>query len=169
MSGFCFRFIGQEIHMKFIKYCLFIVAATFFVSSCGNDDPPTVDENPTSAYSTLELSLHDGDEKRWTLTKEVFNGTDITGSFDACELDNVYIYDIFDVYGIDAGASKCEVNPEEDFRRGYFELNEEEMTMKLGFSDTSYVVDIKELSSEMLQWSVKIESGDVIERTFTAN
>lgn len=152
-----------------MKLKLFSVALSmvFFMFSCGDDDP--VFEPPASEYSTLELSLHGGSEKRWNLKKELLNGKDITSSFKTCELDNVYLYDASNKYSIDAGTEKCTENPEADVNRGYFKMDEEKMELELGLSDTTYFVSIKELTSEKLQWSIEIENGDVIDRTFSTN
>lgn len=151
-----------------INLAFLLVLTGFLFDSCKDDDTPPPPP-PASIYNETELSLHNGDQKRWTLTKELFNGTDITSSLKDCELDNVYIFEAPDNYNIDAGGTKCPENPEADVRRGYFEFGTDQKTIKLGFADTSYVVTISKLESETFVWTVKVESGDEIERTFSAD
>ena len=136
--------------------------AIAIVYSCGSNEP---DEPTESEFTQTELALHGGDSKYWILSKETFNGVDITASYLECELDNVYIFDKYENHSIDAGSTKCENNPEPDVKRGYYKLDEANSTLEIGSSDTIYTVRIMELSTSILKWDIEVD-GEVIEKTF---
>jgi hypothetical protein len=143
-------------------YLLAILSLMVSIYSCGTDD---TDEQPEPEFTQTQLSLHGGDSKYWVLTKENYNGVDITASYQECELDNVYIFDKYDNHTIDAGPTKCENNPEPDVSRGYYELDEANNTLEIGSADTSYTVNVIELSTSILKWDIEVD-GEVIEKTF---
>ncbi len=133
-----------------------------FISACGTDD---TDETPQDNYTTKELALHGGNSKYWVLTKELYNGTDITASYQECEIDNVYIYDKYDNYSIDAGPTKCTNNPEPDVSRGVYELDETANTLTITRPDSTLTANILALESSKLQIEFTVD-GEVIQRTF---
>ena len=147
--------------MKQLLYILAITSVSM-VYSCGSDG---TDEEQQPEFTAMQLALHGGDSKFWILTQEKYNGVDITASYQACELDNVYIYDQYENQSVDAGPTTCENNPEPDVKRGYYELDEANKTLEIGNSDTIYVVNILNLSASELKWQIEVD-GEMIERTF---
>ncbi|MFY0674585.1 MAG: lipocalin family protein [Bacteroidia bacterium] len=147
-----------------MKSVYFVISLAFLLSiySCGTNGS---DEQPEPEFTQSQLALHGGDSKFWMLTKENYNGIDITASYKACELDNVYIFDKYDNQSIDAGATKCQDNPEPDVKRGYYKLDEVNNTLEIGSADTIYTVNILELSTSKLKWDIEVD-GEVIERIF---
>jgi len=146
------------------KLSLSFLVLIAFLFACGGNDP--VDEGTTPEFTPKELIFHGGDQRYWLLTKELISGTDVTSGYAACELDNIYIFDKYGNYNIDAGATKCANNPEQDVRIGFYEFDEANNKLKLGNSDTTYTVDILVLETSKLRWQVEV-GGELIERTFT--
>ncbi|MGB0429467.1 MAG: lipocalin family protein [Bacteroidia bacterium] len=148
--------------MKLFKFSI-ALSFVLFMAACGSDSE---DESPQPTYTAKELALHGGDSKYWVLTKELYNQVDITASYQPCELDNVYIFDKYDNYSIDAGPTTCVNDPEPDVSRGVFELDETNNTLTITQPDTSFTANIITLESASLVWEITVD-GEVIQKTFS--
>lgn len=147
-----------------MKNVYFFASVTLMslIIACGGGE---TDEPTEPEFTATELALHGGDSKYWVLNKELYNGNDITASYQTCELDNVYILDKYENYQIDAGPTTCPNNPEADLVRGYYELDEVNNLLTLGNNDTVYTANLIEVASDILKWNIEVE-GEQIERTF---
>ncbi|MBI1184916.1 hypothetical protein GC194_11635 [bacterium] len=137
------------------------IASTVFFSACSKKDN---NDYPVK-YSDKELALQGGEEKYWLLSKELYNGEDITASFQPCEMDNVFKFDIYKNYSVDAGPTTCENNPEPDVVRGSYELDETKNTLKISTKDSVFTATLLDLETSKLRWQVEV-GGETIEQTF---
>ena len=88
------------------KTLAFLMASTVLISSCSKDDDTTGGGGGgtgTPATNTSKLC-----NKNWKIVNFVFNGTDITSSLTACELDNFTRFSTDGNYVSDEGPTKCD-------------------------------------------------------------
>lgn len=140
---------------------LAFIGFLMFIGACEPDDPV----DPVEDFTDMEWALHGGDVRYWLLEKELFNGHDITASYQACHMDNIYIFDTYSNYNIDAGATVCAVNPEPALKRGGYTLDEPNKKITLKMVDTTFTADLLQLENTTLQWKVVVD-GETIEKTF---
>ncbi|MBI3142389.1 MAG: hypothetical protein HYZ16_06145 [Bacteroidetes bacterium] len=146
-----------------MRTTLSIAALTLllFIAACNPQEP----DEPIVDYTDMEWALHGGDERYWLLDKELYNGHDITASNQACEMDNIYVFDTYGNYNIDAGTTTCTVNPEPALERGGYTLDEPNKKITLKMADTTFTADLLKLENTTLQWKVLVD-GETIEKTF---
>lgn len=156
--------LSQQTHSMKQLFPLFFLLFICFFSSCGEKDPID-DDDKKPEFTSKEMMLHNGDKRYWILTKEIIAGTDVTSGIDNCQLDNIYIFDKYGNYNIDAGATKCPNNPEDDVIIGFYTLDEANNKLTLGNNDTTIVCDILLLETSKLRWKAEI-NHEIIERTF---
>ena len=146
-----------------IKTLFAAVLTGLLMASCGSDESS---DPPKTEYSDKELSLHGGLEKFWLLSNEKIGGTDVTGTYKPCQLDDTYSFDVNDRYAISAGDTYCQDNPEPETIPGYFKFDEANSTLELSTADTVITVNILELSASTLKWKTTTDDGEW-ERTYT--